>query len=84
MDAPARLTSVEQRLDGLPPELISLLQTIAANGPTPVDELPIADGALELAEREELLAWRDGGRLPDADLRVLERELDHEESLLPG
>jgi CPA1 family monovalent cation:H+ antiporter len=36
------------------------------------------------AEREELLAWRDGGRLPDADLRVLERELDHEESLLPG
>ncbi len=36
------------------------------------------------AEREELLAWRDAGRLPDADLRVLERELDHEESLLPG
>jgi CPA1 family monovalent cation:H+ antiporter len=36
------------------------------------------------AEREELLAWRDQGRLPDADLRVLERELDHEESLLPG
>jgi monovalent cation/hydrogen antiporter len=36
------------------------------------------------AEREELLAWRDTGRLPDADLRVLERELDHEESLLPG
>jgi len=36
------------------------------------------------AEREELLAWRDAGQLPDADLRVLERELDHEESLLPG
>ncbi len=36
------------------------------------------------AEREELLAWRDTGRLPYADLRVLERELDHEESLLPG
>ena len=36
------------------------------------------------AEREELLAWRDTGRLPDADLRVLQRELDHEESLLPG
>lgn len=35
------------------------------------------------AEREELLAWRDSGRLSDADLRVLERELDHEESILP-
>ncbi|MDQ1530013.1 MAG: monovalent cation/hydrogen antiporter [Microbacteriaceae bacterium] len=35
------------------------------------------------AEREELLAWRDAGRLPDADLRILESELDHEESVLP-
>ena len=31
------------------------------------------------AEREELLRWRDAGRLPDTTLRVLERELDHEE-----
>jgi CPA1 family monovalent cation:H+ antiporter len=35
------------------------------------------------AERESLLEWRDSGRLPDASLRVLQRELDHEESLLP-
>jgi hypothetical protein len=35
------------------------------------------------AERESLLDWRDSGRLPDASLRVLQRELDHEESLLP-
>lgn len=35
------------------------------------------------AEREELLAWRDAGQLPDADMRVLERELDHQESILP-
>ncbi|GAB3447159.1 Na+/H+ antiporter [Actinophytocola sediminis] len=35
------------------------------------------------AEREELLAWRDSGQLPDADLRILERELDHQESILP-
>jgi CPA1 family monovalent cation:H+ antiporter len=35
------------------------------------------------AQREELLRWRDAGRLPDAGLRVLERELDHEERLLP-
>jgi CPA1 family monovalent cation:H+ antiporter len=35
------------------------------------------------AQRNELLRWRDAGRLSDAGLRVLERELDHEERLLP-
>ncbi|NJC72649.1 Na+/H+ antiporter [Planosporangium thailandense] len=35
------------------------------------------------AERDELLTWRDTGQLSDADLRVLESELDHEESILP-
>lgn len=35
------------------------------------------------AEREELLSWRDSGQLPDEDLRILERELDHQESILP-
>jgi CPA1 family monovalent cation:H+ antiporter len=35
------------------------------------------------AERQSLLDWRDSGRLPDTSLRVLQRELDHEESLLP-
>ncbi|MGH8981838.1 MAG: Na+/H+ antiporter, partial [Acidimicrobiales bacterium] len=34
------------------------------------------------AEREELLRWRDSGRLPDRDLRHLERELDYEEGML--
>lgn len=56
------------------------------------DELPRderRDAALALrrtmidAERQSLLEWRDSGRLPDASLRVLQRELDHEESLLP-
>jgi CPA1 family monovalent cation:H+ antiporter len=36
------------------------------------------------AQREELLRWRDAGQLPDEGLRVLERELDHEEGLLPA
>src|SRR4051794_21413539 len=36
------------------------------------------------AQREELLRWRDLGRLPDDSLRILERELDHEEGLLPA
>ncbi|MEV6601791.1 Na+/H+ antiporter [Actinoplanes sp. NPDC051346] len=35
------------------------------------------------AQREELLRWRDAGRLSDDSMRVLERELDHEERLLP-
>ena len=39
--------------------------------------------ALIDAQREELLRWRDAGRLPDECLRVLQRELDHEERTLP-
>jgi len=35
------------------------------------------------AEREELLRQRDTGRLPASGLRVLERGLDHQETLLP-
>jgi CPA1 family monovalent cation:H+ antiporter len=35
------------------------------------------------AQREELLRWREAGNLNDEGLRVLERELDHEERLLP-
>ncbi|BBH65277.1 Na+/H+ antiporter [Actinoplanes sp. OR16] len=35
------------------------------------------------AQREEFLRWRDAGWLPDEGLRILERELDHEERLLP-
>lgn len=35
------------------------------------------------AEREELVRWRDAGMLPDQSLRVLERELDFEEGVLP-
>jgi Na+/H+ antiporter len=35
------------------------------------------------SQREELLRWRDAGNINDETLRVLERELDHEERLLP-
>ena len=38
--------------------------------------------ALLEAERRELLRRRDSGLLRDADLRGLQRELDHEERLL--
>ncbi|MGH3444087.1 MAG: hypothetical protein ACRDPB_01815 [Nocardioidaceae bacterium] len=30
-----------------------------------------------------LLRWRDAGRLPDSSMRILQRELDHAERLLP-
>lgn len=55
-------------------------------------EMPISPGyeaalrarrAIMDAQREELLRWRDAGRLPDSSLRTLERELDHEERTLP-
>ena len=54
------------------------------------DEVPVSpqyEAALAIrrqvieAEREELLRWRDAGNLTDEGLRVLERELDHEERL---
>ncbi|WP_369138456.1 Na+/H+ antiporter [Modestobacter versicolor] len=51
---------------------------------------PTYEAALRLrravigAQREELLRWRDAARLPDEGLRILERELDHEEGLLPA
>ncbi|MGY1704593.1 Na+/H+ antiporter [Geodermatophilus sp. SYSU D00697] len=40
--------------------------------------------AVLTAQREELVHWRDVGRLPDEGLRRLERELDHEEGRLPA
>lgn len=57
------------------------------------DTLPAASPKYEVAvrarravidaQREELLRWRDAGHLPDSSLRILERELDHEERTLP-
>jgi Na+/H+ antiporter len=56
------------------------------------DEMPVSpryEAAVRIrraaidAQREELVRWRDAGRLPDDGMRVLERELDHEERLLP-
>ena len=42
-----------------------------------------ARGEVIDAQREELLRWRDAQRLPEASLRILERELDHQEHALP-
>ena len=68
-------------------ERVALLST-AEGGSLPVDDgyraAVRARREMIGAEREELLAWRDAGKLPDNDLRILERELDHEESVLPA
>ncbi|MEV0154027.1 Na+/H+ antiporter [Micromonospora sp. NPDC050686] len=75
----ARLARYRGRLD--------LLQQAES---TEVPTSPEYESALRIrraaidAQREELLRWRDAGRLPDEGLRILERELDHEELLLPN
>jgi CPA1 family monovalent cation:H+ antiporter len=52
--------------------------------PTPEFRAAIrAQQAVIDAQREELLRWRDGGRLPDESLRRLQLELDLEERGLP-
>ncbi|MBY3553125.1 Na+/H+ antiporter [Modestobacter lapidis] len=74
----SRLDRYRHRLD--------VLQT-AEGGDIPMS--PQYEAALRLrravlaSQRQELLHWRDIGRLPDESLRILERELDHEEGLLP-
>jgi CPA1 family monovalent cation:H+ antiporter len=74
----ARLARYRRRLD---------LLEHAEDGEIPMS--PQYEAAVRLrravidAQRQELLQWRDVGRLPDEGLRVLERELDHEEGLLP-
>lgn len=87
----------DQAIDGLRAALrgrleryerrLSVLQ-FAEGGEIPVSPeyeaaLSVRRAVLE-AERQELLRWRDAGRLPDASLRILERELDHQEGLLPS
>ncbi|MGY4910498.1 Na+/H+ antiporter [Micromonospora aurantiaca (nom. illeg.)] len=65
------------------------LDLIEQSGSSELPTSPEYETALRIrrtvleAQREELLRWRDSGRLPDEELRVLERELDHEELLLP-
>jgi monovalent cation/hydrogen antiporter len=74
----ARLARYRRRLD--------LLESSEA-GEIPMS--PQYEAAVRLrravieAQRQELVQWRDVGRLPDESLRALERELDHEEGLLP-
>jgi monovalent cation/hydrogen antiporter len=70
-----------------PPDPVAALEG-AEGGEIPLS--PHYEAAVRLrraviaSQRQELLHWRDVGRLPDESLRILERELDHEERLLPS
>ena len=57
---------------------------VAAPGSPEHEAVLWARRAVIDAQREELLRWRDAGHLPDSSLRVLERELDHEERGVSG
>jgi CPA1 family monovalent cation:H+ antiporter len=73
-----RLTRYERRLDAL-----EHADEQIPHNPQYEAALRVSRAVLE-AEREELLRQRDTGLLPDEGLRVLERELDHQENLLPS
>ncbi|GAA1963449.1 Na+/H+ antiporter [Nocardioides panacihumi] len=72
-----RLDRYQQRLD-----LLEDADEIIPANPPYEAALRLHLSVIE-AEREELLRLRDAGQLPDSGLRVLERELDHREVLLP-
>ncbi|MGY1744323.1 cation:proton antiporter [Blastococcus sp. SYSU D00695] len=97
MDAEQHSDLEDRAIDGLRAALrsrldryerrLSVLQ-FAEGGEIPVSPeyeaaLGVRRAVLE-AERQELLRWRDAGRLPDEELRTLQRELDHQENLLPA
>jgi CPA1 family monovalent cation:H+ antiporter len=63
------------------------LEFLAESGPPRSAEYESAARARRAiidAQHEELLRWRDAGRLPDASLRILQSELDHQERTLPA
>jgi CPA1 family monovalent cation:H+ antiporter len=76
-DADRRLHRRRERL-----RLLDRADADEFDGVQPMAELAQVRQTLLAAERRELLRRRDSGQLRDADLRALQRELDHEERLL--
>jgi CPA1 family monovalent cation:H+ antiporter len=76
--AEQRLRRVQARLDHADDEEAD--RALAST----VEALGILRRAAIDAEREELVRWRDAGRLPESSLRILLRELDYQEGLLSG
>jgi monovalent cation/hydrogen antiporter len=76
-DSERRLDRRKERL-----RLIDRVDAEEEDGVRPAAEVAELRRMLLEAERRELLRRRDSGLLRDADLRTLQRELDHEERLL--
>ena len=78
-------TSLRRRAERHEREFEMLTDADGESGWTPELEAAVrAQHAVIEAQREELVRWRDGGRMSDSCLRTLQHELDHEESVLPG
>ena len=77
--------SLRRRAERHEREFEMLTDADGESGWTPELEAAVrAQHAVIEAQREELVRWRDGGRMSDSCLRTLQHELDHEESVLPG
>jgi CPA1 family monovalent cation:H+ antiporter len=75
---------IQRNADRVSVRISMLAESEGAPGPTPEFQAAIrAQQAVIDAQREELLRWRDSGRLPDESLRRLQLELDLEERGLP-
>ncbi len=77
-------TSLHRRADRHEKLYSMLADTDGEVGWTPEMEASVqVQHAMIDAQREELIRWRDSGRLSDSCLRTLQHELDHEESIIP-
>jgi monovalent cation/hydrogen antiporter len=77
--------TIRQRTDRLRARISLLEDADGEIGLSPeLDAAVRAQHAVIAAQREELIRWRDCGRLPDESLRKLQHELDLQERALPG
>lgn len=75
---------IARRVDRATTRISMLTESEGELSPTPEFRAAIrAQQAVIDAQREELVRWRDSGRLPDDSLRRLQLELDLEERGLP-
>ncbi len=78
-------STIRRRADRARTRISMLEESEGVLTPSPeLQTLIMAQHAVIEAQREELVRWRDSGRLPDEGLRRLQLELDLEERALPG
>jgi CPA1 family monovalent cation:H+ antiporter len=82
---PMRCAALRRRADRHQASFSMLTSSDGEIGWTPELEAAIrAQHAVIGAQRDELLRWRDSGRMSDVCFRSLQHELDLEERTLPG